>query len=454
MATLPPELTMPCPPWTHVGLDLAGPLDVKIVGGAKATRTNKGTFKAWIVLILCLNTKAIKLYVTCGYATKDFLLAFDQHVSDCGHPRLVHSDRGSQLISAAKKLETEAQFDFQEISQATSDNTAWRFCPSQGQWRNGATEIFVKKTKRSLLHTYEGKGLNHQELITALKRVANILNSRPVYAVMGPKGGADPCYIQPLTPNMMLIGRSRNNLPAKYYEDTCDAMSRLNYVSELERLWWGQHKVQDFMSLVPTQKWTEEKRNVQAGDIVLIQYSSISKSGEYRLGRIILVEVDEDNLVRTCIVKYSLVQHLYGKNREEYKGVTTKMIRLAIQRLVMIVPLEEQTIKIPISKEEEDEAKEIAKKAAGFTHPSFNEDETPAPKTVNKSIKMLLKAKGEFDEFWSEVEKRHWESLNLIYEIQEDCEEELATRELSTKTKVLRSFSSRDVIERPYIFFE
>ena len=34
--------------------------------------------------------------------------------------------------------------------------------------------------------------------------------------------------------------------------------------------WWEQFKIQNFASLVPTQKWQEEKRNMRIGNIVLL----------------------------------------------------------------------------------------------------------------------------------------------------------------------------------------
>ena len=57
--------------------------------------------------------------------------------------------------------------------------------------------------------------MNVQELTTAFKRVANVLNSRPIYAVMGPKGGADPNYLTPITLNMLLLGRCNSDIPMK-----------------------------------------------------------------------------------------------------------------------------------------------------------------------------------------------------------------------------------------------
>ena len=116
--------------------------------------------------------------------------------------------------------------------------------------------------------------------------------------------------------------------------------------------------MQEIEHLVPTWKWQEERRSMRQGDVVLIWYSSKSKSGEYRLGRVVVVEKDDDMLVRTCIVRYSLVQHIYGKDRDKYSGVTAKYIRLAIQRLVLILPVEEQQSIPEISDTEVEKAKE------------------------------------------------------------------------------------------------
>ena len=140
--------------------------------------------------------------------------------------------------------------------------------------------------KKTLTHTYGDKRLSFHELETALKR------------------GVDPDYLQALTPNMMLLGRANNDVPLKSYEDTEVPLARLEYVSEIETLFWNQFIVQDFHTLVPTYKWQEPQRNIASGDMVLIKYATKSKSGEYRLGRVVSVEVDPDQLVRTCLVRY------------------------------------------------------------------------------------------------------------------------------------------------------
>ena len=103
----------------------------------------------------------------------------------------------------------------------------------------------------------------------------------------------------------------------------------------------ARYKVQYSSSLIPTQKWIQVKRNVCPGDVVLIEYKAKSFPGTYRLGRIKDVEVDSDGLVRTCNVLYKLIKS--SVNKEDVRaGVTTKELRVPVQRLVLILPVEEQ----------------------------------------------------------------------------------------------------------------
>ena len=94
MAQLPPFVQITCPPFTNVGVDLCGPLIVH------AMTNKRATLKVWNVIILCLNTKAVTMYLAPGYSTNDFFIAYDSHVYDHGVPAHVHSDKGSQLVAA------------------------------------------------------------------------------------------------------------------------------------------------------------------------------------------------------------------------------------------------------------------------------------------------------------------------------------------------------------------
>ena len=99
---------------------------------------------------------------------------------------------------------------------------------------------------------------------------------------------------------------------------------------------------QNFSSLVPRQKWFFKQRNMRVGDVVLVQYVGKSKPGSYRLGIVTEVEVDSDGCVRTVTVQYSLLSELPDEERLKYKGITKKTIRASVQRLVLILPVEER----------------------------------------------------------------------------------------------------------------
>ena len=324
-------LQLPAPPFTNIGIDLLGPLKVKSMVNKRAQ------MKVWVVIFLCLNSKAVSMELAPGYSTEDFLVAYSAHTSQRGTPTYVHSDRGSQLVAAQKDITDDVKYDWDAISASTeSQGTTWNFAPAGGQWRNGSVEAFVKKFKRSFTHLYQNTRLNYAELNTAVKRIANVLNDRPVSAQRSLSSTPDEDFLVPLTPNMLITGRSQAGPPSDYV-DVVDPHAQRTFLQELEAAWWYQWKVQCFQSLAPTRKWIDAKRNLSVGDIVLIQYSSKSAPGTYRLGRICNVEVDVDGLVRTCTVQYHLCKP--DANPQSVR----KEVRVPSQRLVLILPIEDQT---------------------------------------------------------------------------------------------------------------
>ena len=342
MADLPEEVCLPCPAFTNIAIDLAGPYFVQSMAKKRGTRLGTGSFKVWAVLAVCLNTRAVKIYIAPGYSTKDFLLAWECLEAECGIPRRVHSDRGSQLISAAGEIEN-IEFDWDTISGHSKGQTKWSFCPAGAQWRNGSVEAFVKKFKKTLV-LYRDSGLNFAELQTTFKKIACTLNSRPISARYGSRQTEnDPDYLELITPNMLLTGRSGRDLPLKDYEDTSEPTRRLAHKQELERSWWERWKVQGFDSLLPSKTWTKKQRGVRKGDIVLIKYSDKSKLGTFKLGIVLEVEVDEDKVIRTCTVGYRIVRSdIPAEEMRIYlNGLKFKKIRVPVQRLCVILPIEE-----------------------------------------------------------------------------------------------------------------
>ena len=175
----------------------------------------------------------------------------------------------------------------------------------------------------------------------AIKRIAKVLNHRPVSVQRTKTDSPDHDFLVPLTPNMLLTGHCKN-IPPQDYVVNDDPHVRQTFVEELECAWWYQFKVQYFDALIPTRKWIDAQRNMVVGDVVLIEYSSKTAPGTYRLGRVSAVEVDHDNLVRTCTVTYKLIRPITQNNKDTVRDVVTKTVRVPVQRLVLLLPVEEQ----------------------------------------------------------------------------------------------------------------
>ena len=99
MGDLPDFTIEKADPFTAVAVDLFGPLWSKGVGGHA-----RKVFKTRGVLFLCLATKAVSIWASLSYSTKDFLTCYLKHTGIYGHPKLVISDHGSQLVSAGEDI--------------------------------------------------------------------------------------------------------------------------------------------------------------------------------------------------------------------------------------------------------------------------------------------------------------------------------------------------------------
>ena len=72
--------------------------------------------------------------------------------------------------------------------------------------------------------------MNYAELLCAVKRIANILNNRPISVQRTKTDEQEEDFLSPLT------GRS-GSVPPKDYLDTDDPQEKLSFIDELKRAW-------------------------------------------------------------------------------------------------------------------------------------------------------------------------------------------------------------------------
>ena len=334
MADIPAHQLYPCPPFSYVSLDFAGPYMAKAMGNSRTQ------IKVWGLVVVCQNTRAIKMYATAGYGTDDFLTAFTRFTANHGNPLLVVSDSGSQLVKAGKVIDQIdlSKLDWKKITEGAAKNgTKWKIVEPGCQWRNGLAESAVKLIKSTLALTLASqRTLNFAELDTLFSSVANVVNQRPIAVQSYTEDD-----IHAICPNDLLLQRSKNTVPGVQYAEEETVTRRQQVMKEIEDTWWRQWIVQALPHLVPFKKWRQEFRSVKKGDIVLILYDRNIGKGDYRLARVQEVYPDVHGVVRTVRVGFR------RRNAREaslpYVVKPLEEMDLGVQRLAVISPIEEQT---------------------------------------------------------------------------------------------------------------
>ena len=110
------------PPFTNIGIDYFGPFEVKV---------GRSYPKRYGVLITCLVTRAVHLEVAHSLTTDPFLASFSRFAARRGHPQVVYSDNGTNIVSGEKELRKMLhEFNQKQINNhMTQRQITWHFLP-------------------------------------------------------------------------------------------------------------------------------------------------------------------------------------------------------------------------------------------------------------------------------------------------------------------------------------
>ena len=181
----------------------------------------------------------------------------------------------------------------------------------------------MKSLKRALNVILAGKVCSFAELQTVVYEAAQLVNQRPIGRKPGkPEEGTYLC------PNDLLLGRCTNEVPQGPFLESTNANQRLNFIQEIVSGFWKRWIREVFPNLVIEPKWHTERRNVKLKDVVMVQDANPIR-GEWTLGVVDEIVDSKDGRVRNVMIRYK-------------KGDTTKRIQRAVQRLIVIVPTDEE----------------------------------------------------------------------------------------------------------------
>ncbi|XP_011860460.1 PREDICTED: uncharacterized protein LOC105557753 [Vollenhovia emeryi] len=160
MGQLPFSRVTQARPFTHTGVDYAGPLTVKTWKGRRAK-----TCKGWICVFVCFSTSAVHLEAVSDYSTEGFIAAYRRFSSRRGIAHTLHSDCGTNFIgadTALKRLFIQSTQEHQRISHLLSqDNTRWEFNPPATPHMGGKWKAVVKSIKYHLRRAHHWRNRAH-----------------------------------------------------------------------------------------------------------------------------------------------------------------------------------------------------------------------------------------------------------------------------------------------------
>lgn len=136
--------------FTNTGTDLCGPIYLKI----QKTRGSV-TKKGYIVIFVCLSTKAVHIEVVTDQTSEAFIAAFKRLVGRRGNISNLYSDNGTNFIGANKILQLESEqaikdYNMQIAKELAIMHTKFHFNPALSPWIGGIWERGIGSIKHHL----------------------------------------------------------------------------------------------------------------------------------------------------------------------------------------------------------------------------------------------------------------------------------------------------------------
>lgn len=300
MGSLPSSRVTISRPFSHCGIDYAGPLSLK-----EGKRRNAKYHKAYVAVFVCFAVKAVHLELVSDLTSDAFIAAFKRFISRRGKPTHVYSDNGTTFVGATNQLQE--IFDFLNkdqtqnvISQFLRDQqTNWSFIPPNAPHCGGLWEAAVKSAKHHLYRVVGNAHLTFEEMQTVLCQIESILNSRPITAL-----STDANDLNYLSPGHFLIGTTVNDLPCHDLSDINEnRLIRWQRIEQMRQHFWRRWSQEYLHSLQTRSKWkTNKGTQLKEGQLVLIKQQD-SHPLHWLLGRVQETHVGTDGLIRTATVR-------------------------------------------------------------------------------------------------------------------------------------------------------
>lgn len=177
MADLPLERILPdLPPFTNVGLDYFGPIEV---------RRGRSAIKRYGVIFTCMSSRAVHLEIAYTLDTDSCIHALRRFICRRGQVKHIRSDNGTNLVGAHAKLKKALMsLNERKIQDALlPDGIEWSFNPPAASHYGGVWERLIRSVRQVLNSTLHQQCIDNEGLHTLFCETEAILNNRPLSTV-------------------------------------------------------------------------------------------------------------------------------------------------------------------------------------------------------------------------------------------------------------------------------
>lgn len=290
MANLPQaRLRLFKPPFFSTGVDCFGPFTVNV---------GRRSEKRWGILFKCLTTRAVHIDILASLDTGSFLMALRRFVARRGKPAELLSDQGTNFKGGERELHEAFQALCPSLREKLSAHQiSFKFNPPGAPHFGGIWEREIRSVKAALYATIQPHAIQEEVLRTVLIEVEGILNSKPLGYVSSDV--ADP---DPVTPNLLLMGRLDPSLPQVVYEES-ELLSRKRWKhSQILADQFWTHFIKHYLPALQTRsKWQTDTPDLQQGSIVMVVDPSLPRA-QWPVGRVTKVHPGADGRIRTAEV--------------------------------------------------------------------------------------------------------------------------------------------------------
>ncbi|XP_043493916.1 uncharacterized protein LOC122518864 [Polistes fuscatus] len=233
MGQLPLARVTQSRPFSHTGIDYAGPLTLKTWRGRGAK-----TYKEWICVFVCLTTSATHLEVVSDYTAEGFISTYKRFTSRRGTPSALYSDCGTNFLGADAQLKrclaASSPGHLKISALLAQDKTQWHFNLPAAPHMGGKWEAAVKSLKFHVERTVGDTLLTYEDASTLLAQVEAILYSRPLKPLSD-----DPEDTTAFTPGHFLIETALNAIPEPSLLDvSVNRLSRWQFIKQRMQQFW------------------------------------------------------------------------------------------------------------------------------------------------------------------------------------------------------------------------